>query len=216
MPIIFQQIEELLDGRKTQSRRVAKMDEAIVIRALDEPSEKLTFVVGEYSSIGSPPINPHLSIDAVLTPSGRVKWEVGRCQSIIPKRGKPALWLGPDGQIVEDWRADLVQLRKENAFRYVEYANGMTDENLLYAVGFRQPWLRIERIRLEHVQDITEADVKAEGCAGYTGPLGYTPHSAIMEYKYLWQRINTRKGTRWEDNPLVFVLDLKRVGRFGE
>lgn len=219
MPIIFQQIEELLDGRKTNTRRVAKMDEQIDAHLADEPNEHTTFTVAQYldpEQDGVQWVKSRLVIDRVLTPIGRVKWEVGRCQSIIPKRGLPALWLSPRGQVVGDWRAAFARLDKAGAFKGIENAERMTAENLLYAVGYSQPWLRIERIRLEHVQDITEEDAQAEGCPGYTGPLGYVPRSAILEYESLWKRINTRKGTRWDDNPWVFALDLKRVGRFGE
>lgn len=217
MPIIFQQIEELLDGRKTQTRRVAKMDEQIVFADGDIYTvEDLDDDPRYFTRSGDWDFWSNSTIQEVWTPSGRVKWAIGSCQSIIPKRGKPALWLGPDGQIVEDWRTEFVRLEKAGAFNHIEHAELITRENLLYAVGYSQPWMRIERIRLEHVQDISDGDAKAEGCPGYTGPLGYTPRSAILEYEALWQRINTRKGTRWEDNPLVFALDLKRVGRFGK
>jgi hypothetical protein len=30
--------------------------------------------------------------------------------------------------------------------------------------------------------------------------------SPAMVYEQLWQSINTRPGTRWEDNPLCWVL----------
>lgn len=215
MPIIFQQIEELLDGRKTQTRRVAKMDERVVLADGDIYSvADLAADPSFFNRSGDWDFWSSSKIMAVLIPSGRTKWEVGRCQSIIPKRGRPALWLGPDGQIVEDWRAEWVRLEKAGAFNHIEHAELITRENLLYAVGYSQPWMRIERIRLEHVQDISEEDAKAEGASPDLRHLPSIQYEA--GYRNLWHSINARKGTRWEDNPLVFALDLKRVGRFGE
>jgi hypothetical protein len=215
MPIIFQQIEELLDGRKTQTRRIAKMDEQIAVHLKYDPSEKDVITIEQYldpEQDGIQWVISSLVIDRALAPSGRTKWEVGCGQSIIPKRCKPALWLDPQGCVVEDWQTELVRLDKAGAFKGY-YTDGMTTKKLLYAVGYRQPWIQIERIRLEHVQDITDGDAKAEGVRPIDsyrmeyidGREPLASHTAA--YRELWRRINTRKGTRWEDNPLVFVLD---------
>jgi len=59
--------------------------------------------------------------------------------------------------------------------------------------------IRITAIRTEFLQDIGEQDAIAEGMAGWA------------DYALVWDSINTRKGTRWADNPAVWVLTFEVV-----
>ena len=68
--------------------------------------------------------------------------------------------------------------------------------------------LAVTSVRVERVQDITEADALAEGCDGDCG-IGYLPaHQAgpcVYHFAQLWDTIN---GTRapWASNPWVWVV----------
>ncbi len=86
-------------------------------------------------------------------------------------------------------------------------------------VGF----YRITGLRVERLQDITEADARAEGILpfGYSdGTMGYTCHgidaafpTARDAYHALWESINGKyKGARWNDNPYVAVIEIEYVG----
>lgn len=55
-------------------------------------------------------------------------------------------------------------------------------------------YLRLRTIRQERGQDITPADVRAEGLPD---------RAAFAE---LWDRLHPRRGERWADNPPVYVL----------
>ena len=61
---------------------------------------------------------------------------------------------------------------------------------------------RLLGIRLEPLQAITKADARAEGldCA-----------CPIKPFARLWNDIHTTTGTRWQDNPEVFVLTFELV-----
>ena len=64
--------------------------------------------------------------------------------------------------------------------------------------------LHLLSIRHERLQDITEDDAAAEGISRRPGPY-------ILDFAHLWDSINTRVGTRWQDNPVVFVLTFELV-----
>lgn len=67
--------------------------------------------------------------------------------------------------------------------------------------------IRITGIRREYVQDIHDADAIAEGCTGDKIHM-VTPRD---EYADLWDTIHTKPGTRWADNPSVWVLTFEVV-----
>lgn len=79
--------------------------------------------------------------------------------------------------------------------------------------------LEITNVRVERLQDISEADAWAEGLRRFTHP----DHGTVYEiegeqfgdprraYEFGWQGINgKRKGARWEDNPFVWCLTFRR------
>jgi hypothetical protein len=56
--------------------------------------------------------------------------------------------------------------------------------------------IRITGMSIERLQNITEADARAEGVA------------SIEEFQALWETIHGKKpGERWADNPLVVVIE---------
>lgn len=78
--------------------------------------------------------------------------------------------------------------------------------------------LEITAVRVERLQDISEADAKAEGCA----PGGWTPTysnpdnsngddswSAADAFADLWESINGAGS--WSANPWVWVVEFKVI-----
>ena len=70
-------------------------------------------------------------------------------------------------------------------------------------------WLDITGVRLERLQDISEADCRAEGAHGGHGSIpGYAYSATPLEH---FQHIWTSTGGDWAANPWVWVIDFKRI-----
>ena len=160
--MIFKQIDVILSGQKTQTRRVVKPGEGMYEASL------------------------------ALTAAGNVKWAVGKTYAVVPKRGLPGVW----------WKMVGTVALTHNGMHEYHYPSNPDAAAIALPVtraelekrGFQPLRIRILAIRQERLQDITEADAKAEGVSGKG------------EYAKLWNRINKRKGTRWSDNPMVWAL----------
>jgi hypothetical protein len=61
--------------------------------------------------------------------------------------------------------------------------------------------LRITAVRAERLRRISAADARAEG---FDGP---PSADAVQWFRELWDSINTSPGTRWADNPWVWVIE---------
>lgn len=68
--------------------------------------------------------------------------------------------------------------------------------------------LEITAIRVERVQDISNADIRAEGACDRTS----VAHR--VDYEILWGSINGKKHP-WSENPWVWVVEFKRIHEGG-
>ena len=71
--------------------------------------------------------------------------------------------------------------------------------------------LEIVSVRVERLQDISEADAIAEGAPGGHGSIPGYPYAATPHehYRHIWESINGRGS--WEKNPWVWVVEFKRT-----
>lgn len=72
--------------------------------------------------------------------------------------------------------------------------------------------LQIINVRLEKLQHITEKDAMAEGVTPNYDimPGAGLPH--IVGFSYLWDSINEKRGYGWLVNPWVWVIEFKLLG----
>ncbi len=77
--------------------------------------------------------------------------------------------------------------------------------------AFSRIQLEVTDIRVERLQDISEEDSNKEGVPGYNND-GDMYYSAKDAFWSLWESINGKiKGSAWNDNPYVWVVEFKRV-----
>ena len=223
-PILFQaeMVRAILDGRKTQTRRVMKTP----------PYPDSIVTVEHYNPTV---IDRHGDMQPGPEIFG-AHWDDGEYGARCPY-GAPGdtLWVretcwaesvgqGGDGvRYAADhaWRIiENIQEASEAWCKLVQYGGDYGHDNESN-IGRRVPsihmprWasritLRITDVRVERLQDISEDDARAEG-VGYKSP-GYLPGTKgnwIGSFAYLW---NTIKGpSAWDANPWVWALTFERV-----
>lgn len=70
--------------------------------------------------------------------------------------------------------------------------------------------LEVKGVWLERLQDISEDDARAEGVRGNSsGPWG--AEGLIENYADLWDSLHAKRGHTWQTNPWVVVIAFERV-----
>jgi hypothetical protein len=71
--------------------------------------------------------------------------------------------------------------------------------------------IRITGVRVQRLQEITNADIQAEGTPDLH-PLGGLHGAQWRErFRSLWDSINAKRGYSWEGNPWVWAISFERV-----
>lgn len=177
-------IAAIVQGRKTQTRRIVKPNDFA-----------LHFIIPDYGT-------GETSISGVVR-GKRLQWAWGQDYAVCSGRGKPGVWWRPDNL---SWGLPFVNLQFGFEGEQLSAEPVLVDiQEVLEAEGNCKPLrIRITSIRRERVQDISEEDILAEGFT----PLRHNGKNCRVHdwYAGLWDTINTHKGTRWNDNPVVWVL----------
>jgi hypothetical protein len=236
-PILFSRamVRAILDGRKTQTRRVVKW--------LDlKPGINLRFTGLTASQVGgawvleSPTRSSHKWRCAQTPcPYGmlgdrlwvREAWRVGKPhdstapRDILPpliERGKGVTVLYEAG----GWRSIGPEGRDEPVYRDNERMPdwaGKLRPSMFMPRALSRITLEITDVRVERLQGINEDDARAEGAYLFSGEDGgwkfdrgeQEYDSAIEAYRYLWDGLNAARGQEWEVNPWVWVVEFRRI-----
>ena len=231
-PILFndEMVRAILDGRKTQTRRVVKLNAA-----------------GRASEIGSHR-NWHLEDpDAVSAcpygqPGDRLWVREAWKYADWTEQGEPFIQYRADGaELIGDFPEEWADRLSDEWALLSEPANYQIDNRAAdrrWRPSIHMPrWasridLEVVSVRVERVQEISHTDCMAEGVRIYTfeatgdhprmygfitdadGPdeHGTAPHHSSKDaYAKLWDSINAKRGYSWESNPWVWVVEFKRV-----
>ncbi len=119
-----------------------------------------------------------------------------------------------------DWSA-TVQYKADNVvgerMHYLRYG---ADEKIGWRPSIHMPkeaariFLRVKDVRVERLQDITEAQAKAEGCVNDINLVDGTGKSATMHFAETWKRtVKSADLPRygWNANPWVWAIEFKII-----
>lgn len=236
-PILFSapMVRALLDGRKTQTRRVVKPSRAWPIGFVGGAGDQ-----NDPSCYGFEDLNSGqwwtLAADSISNqipcPYGapgdrlwvREAWRVGKPhdatapRDILPplvERGKGVTVLYQAG----GWRSVGPRDREEPVYRddapMPEWA-GKARPSMFMPRAFSRITLEITIVRIERLDRITEEDAEAEGAAPawLDADDNETVHAAAKPtyrqgFARLWRDINGDES--WGTNPWVWVVEFKRI-----
>ena len=191
-PIIFNSamVRAILDGRKTQTRRVIKPQPMQInneVPLIQEIKGKLIAVQKQncpYGKVGDTLwVREGFRIDEGDLDTYRVYGEYSA--------GGP-LNVGLD-------------IREFGLWFKRKYRHRKTSGRFMYK-SLARIFLEITGIRVERVQEIDENGACAEGCELYDSK---TNLDCVRTFERLWDSINAKRAP-WKDNPWVWVVEFKR------
>jgi hypothetical protein len=222
-PILFSgsMVRAVLDGSKTQTRRVGKIQSQDFVGLKAEAVRHATLgyqIQATYDAYPGRGTARHAICACPFGQPGDQLWvrETWYCDDYRVSRGP---YLKPDD-------LDVVEARECGTLVYA--ADGLAPyetEQPAWRPSIHMPrWasritLELTGVRVERLQDISIEDCKAEGAWGpdesivsevenyfLCDTLSVNPRLA---YQMLWERINGDKS--WDANPWVWVVEFKRV-----
>ena len=214
-PVLFstEMTKAILDGRKTQTRRIVKArklhpdygkpnwDEAFIDGKPPEPYLHVPFNGGEARRT----VHRHFP-----------KWEVG-----------DRLWVKEDykyliqgDMVITYYKYSLNNdrvvytplncLPEKTRTKLFKGKQEVWKSKLLMFKFMARTWLEITNIRVERVRNISEADVKAEGVI--IRNIGETYWRAFRRaFRCLWEFLNAKRGYGWDKNPWVWVIEFEQA-----
>lgn len=217
-PMLFSgpMVRAIMDGRKTQTRRV--MERVKLHEDHGPPLWDRTWLQGE------PPyqwLKVQYGTEESHPAGGTVQRHIPRIEP------GDVLWVREAWAIHDrEWHMRAVCYLADPDDAFAEWLDCGTDDperwpNKRYSSRYMprwacRLWLRVTAVRPERLQDITTADAIAEGMTptweGQSAP-GVPHKSEIDQFADLWDSINAKRGHGWDTNPWVWVYTFERAAR---
>lgn len=200
-PIIFssEMVRAILEGRKSQTRRVIKPQPKLDIGMCDPFLPAL--IDGKYVACPYGQPGDHLWV--------RETWGVHQLDGISGKEYPNILYKADDSTrlVISDevWKYNKEKFQWRPSIHMPCWASRIT--------------LEIVDVRVERVQDISDSDIMDEGTKNCEYALPpYCTHCGGHEhlcnrdrFRELWNSINAKRGYPWASNPWVWVVEFRRV-----
>ena len=192
-PILFcaDMVRAIIDGRKTQTRRVVRDAHGDF---WDHGAWTPTYYHGGivWHASGDPPYAHRMERRCPYGgPEDRL-W-VRETWTQAPRGGKMA-----NGEDQVYYRADM----SPDVWR------GFWRPSIFMPRWASRLTLEIIDVRVERVQDISEADARAEGCRI---PADDDTAFFSTRYRVLWDSLNSKRGYGWDRNVWVWSLTFRRL-----
>lgn len=227
-PILFslEMVRAILDGRKTQTRRVVKFPfctygHGLTGQLLEHLEMKLVFPMPKGGFVFWDGEVPREFSDSAYKDSD----DGFRCPYGDPL---DRLWVRETWRTEEldDSGLDGVRYRADDIFRPIENTREAAER---WGDAHRKgnPWrpsiymprwasritLEIVNVRVERVREISLADIRAEGINAHFPVRKKDPlPTARSAFARLWDDINAKRGFGWNVNPWVWVIEFQKAG----
>ena len=214
-PLIFtaESVRAILEGRKTQTRRVAKpfADNVRIVNGVPKaysPGCPEGWVIASPYGVPGDRLWVREGFHLCVQPAHGTQGTAGKPYCVFPDGGQTFSWCGeyhPPLPKYDPGAFDRLPPKKSPLFM-PRWASRLT--------------LEITDIRVQRVQEISHEDALAEGCRGLnwvaSSPYIAGPHTddgelPVEEYQRVWNEINAKRGHSWASNPWVWAITFKKV-----
>jgi len=199
-PILFStpMVQAILDGRKTQTRRVIKPQPELIgfngnpaMTYCPSTGQTWNAKNGKFSLDG---VHWIFSIPGMSTGSWKCPFGSPGDRLWVRESG----WISKSGNVFTPSLGNAPALEKSDFFF-------KRIPSIFMPRWASRIALEITDIRVERVQEITWEDARDEGVIAERG------RTLVSLYKDLWDSINARRGFGWDVNPWVWVIEFKRL-----
>ena len=200
-PILFstEMVRAILNGRKTQTRRVLKFDPTANMEYWEDPRPELI----KFSNINN---DPYWSV-----------WVGDRAMDICKC---PYGAVGDSLWVRETWAVHVCSHEKPSELYHPQRVWYKTEDDTTHQ--YRGKWrpsifmprwasritLEVTNVKVQHLWEISEYDMNKEGVPSPSDNAGM---HWVTPWVKLWDSINEDRGYGWETNPFVWVVEFKVV-----